>query len=213
MIDLDVKVEEITVRLKSIYRAVIVNDGSDRPRMNIYSPHKLLRVRSIRTKKQWVIDVTGEQYGIPGALWDWDEYEKAHTASTKSVHPFGLYKSMAERGNTAPSLFGLWRKIGCMATEHLDAAIKTWTDHHKLSVADIITLAEERYKESKASLLKAMNDAVHSFVAANQFDAEFQAAKAYERKHPRGSEEAVLDSIRASAKEFFENPLYYAQAE
>ena len=206
MIGLDVEVEEVSVRLGDIHRAVIFESPPDPPAMNWPNCfHEILRVKSTKTKKQWVVDVTGEQYGISNALWAWDDFEKAHMAKTITRHPFGWNRALASAGTKAPDHLGLWLKIGSMATEHLNAAIKTWTDRSELSVAEIITLNEEGYKESKDSLLEAVDSAIRSFVAANRFDAEFRAAKLYEKKYPGGSDRAVSEAFRAFSEKFLDN--------
>ncbi|USP80573.1 zf-MYND domain containing protein [Curvularia clavata] len=203
---LDVEIEEISVGLGNIHRAVIFDSSPDPPEMNWPNCfHDILRVKSTKTRKQWVIDITGEQYGISGALWVWVDYEKAHMAKGVARHPFGWNRALASVGEKAPGNLGLWLKIGCMASDHVNAAIKTWISHHELSLAKLITLDEEGYKESKDSLLKTVNDAIRSFITANRFDTEFQAAKDYELTNPGKGDRAVSEAFQAFANKFLED--------
>lgn len=205
MIGLGVQIEEISVDLGNIYRMVIFDTPPDTPEMNWPNCfHEILCVKSTKTKKQWVIDITGEQYGICNALWAWDDYEKAHKAKIVARHSFGWNRGLVSAGEKAPEHLGLWLKIGCMVIEHVHAAIKTWTDRHDLSEAKIITLDEEGYKECRGSLLETVDDAIRSFVAANRFHAEYQAAKSYEQMYPGRGDRSVSVAFAAFAAKFLE---------
>ncbi|KAF5847881.1 hypothetical protein GGP41_009125 [Bipolaris sorokiniana] len=83
---------------------------------------------------------------------------------------------------------GLTHRVGVLAAGNLDQAIKDWASSDK-KLAKIIGLDD---------LLASIDAAIYSFVAANNFNAQFREAKDHDRKYPRKSEW----EIRMVAKTF-----------
>ncbi|EUC38463.1 hypothetical protein COCCADRAFT_32403 [Bipolaris zeicola 26-R-13] len=153
--------------------------------------HAILRIRSEKTKTQWIIDITGAQYGIRRALWKWRDYENMHMAVVARVYELGYFKYLLDKASKIQGMDGLSYRVGMLAAGNLDQAITKWAVGHK-KIAEIIDLDEEAYQVDKASLLESMDTAVRSFVAANNFNAQFREAKAYDRKCPGKSANEII---------------------
>ncbi|CAA9963941.1 zf-MYND domain containing protein [Pyrenophora teres f. maculata] len=182
---LDIHVEEVCLGLGRIPRKISYNSphgGSDHNWPNYF--HEALRITSSRSKKQWVIDISGAQYGITRVFWTWGAYVDAYNVNVKKIMALGFNKAMIKdlsdiSGNPSMS-YGV---VGVVA-EHMNEASKKWAIEHNISLSDLLTMEEEEFRQAKDKLLQNMSDAVRGFLKANKFDKEFQAAKAYEYKYP-----------------------------
>lgn len=195
---LDVKLEEATVDLGTISRMVTaftpVGDRHDN--WPDYF-HNVLFVSSTKPKKKWVIDMAGAQYGIYNAFWDWTDYKTYYGVKVQAAYPFGTNRDLLkERAKARGNPFMTFGVVGIVAAQ-LDVAIEKWVESRGMSLAQMIALDEDAYEEAKKSLLESMDSAVSSYVATNDFDAEFKAAKDYERMNPgrSGIECQAIDAV------------------
>jgi hypothetical protein len=143
--------------------------------------HALLRLTSRRTKKQWIIDICGGQYGIYQPLHEWMQYQARYGAHLTAVFDAGfareLFADLARIKGSPAITFGL---IG-EAAKALDKRIDTWERLHKpliqLRALDATTFAKE-----KRSLLRALSMGTRSFIAKNDFTVRVRSEKKMELK-------------------------------
>ncbi|KAI4948363.1 hypothetical protein J4E91_005785 [Alternaria rosae] len=185
---LNTKVEEVAVSLGAVSRKITFHDpfgnsDSNWPKFH----HDVVHITANKTKMQWIMDLSGVQYGIHRAFWRWKEYEHEHLAKTKDVQATGTNKARLKilakiPGN--PSLnYGL---VGLVA-DHLDEMVRKWNTDNGLSLAVLLDLSKETYKQAISKLLQATDVAVRVYINTHDFKAEFKAAQSYERRHPGAS--------------------------
>jgi len=182
---LDVKVEEISLTLGRIPRKITYHTpfgGSD-DNWPKYA-HEILRVTSSKSKKQWVIDISGAQYGITETFWDWETYANEYMVKLRATHAFGFNKIMIKNLGVIPGnpcmAYGV---IGVVAKQ-MNRTIDEWATERGISLSDLPKMGEEDFRQAKNEFLQTVSDAVREFINVNSFDKEFQAAKAYEKKFP-----------------------------
>ncbi|EUC48932.1 hypothetical protein COCMIDRAFT_2197 [Bipolaris oryzae ATCC 44560] len=189
-----IEIQELQVFLRSVSQKVTIFSEVNTGHGTANWPnnlHEILRIKSKKTNTQWVIDITGAQYGIRKALWDWRDYERIYMVDVWKECPFGDNKSFIDRLSKVPGVDGLGHKISILAAGNLNQAIKKWEANHK-SLAKMLILDEEAYQVDKASLLESMDAAVRSFVTANNFNAQFREAKTHDRKYPDKSRHEII---------------------
>jgi hypothetical protein len=204
---LDVKIEEIRVVLKPHVHKVItriVNDG-DRHGYPGYQPehkHEIFHVISTKTKKVWVIDISGAQFGIHRAMWTWKEYQSRFTQEVDQVFPFGTHKAALKKASEIHGNPTMTCGVAGKIAECLASAVNDdWHAASEFTLSQMVALDEEHFNKAKLELLKFMDDVVRIFVDTNNFQAEYKAAVAYELNHPGLSKrrtEGVLNAFFAS---------------
>ncbi|CAN9360333.1 unnamed protein product [Alternaria alternata] len=100
---LHVKIEEVSVDLKPPPHKVILHytngeGDSNYPRYH----HEIIRVTSTKTKKAWVMDISGAQYGIYRALWSWQKYLSRFMKQAHQVYPFDTNKAFLKKIGELP---------------------------------------------------------------------------------------------------------------
>ena len=178
---LKIDIEELTLDLKKVPRFinVILPNGAQKSNYPEFK-HKVLLIRSRRaSRKEWVIDVCGAQYGIYQNFSEWLQYKGAFVARISDRSCRGTAKQMLEsmaqnRGVTALT-YGL---VG-RAAQALDAATTTWEAANG-PVSRIRSLLGQAYDNEKASLFQSLNSAVRNFVATNDFTELVRSEKQFD---------------------------------
>jgi hypothetical protein len=184
-IGLNIEVEEVSVSLGTIPRKITIRNpfGGGDDNWPEYK-HDVIRITSIKTKKKWVIDISGAQYSIYQAFRSWEEYENKYLASTKEVHAVGtnkaLLKHVAKISGNPYLCYGL---VGIVA-DHLDEAVNNWRMDNGISLTSLLDLDDKDYEEASSKLLRTLDDSVRTYVETHDYNEKFKAAKAYERKYP-----------------------------
>ncbi|KAI4654970.1 uncharacterized protein J4E78_007149 [Alternaria triticimaculans] len=197
---LNIKIEEVGVTLGRVPRKITIHHYPQGSSMDNWPGfyHEVIRVTSSKTRKEWVIDICGAQYGICQAFWSWDEYAKRYGAEVRKVHPVGTSKARIEEvANIAgqPSLsYGLVGKVA----EHFNEVVHRWRVDGGMSLAGLLDLDNEKYKQASWELLRIMDVAVGTHMETHGYEAEFLAAQYYERRYPGKSA-----SIACAANEAF----------
>lgn len=139
--------------------------------------HTVLLLTSRKSRAQWVMDFAGGQYGIEQAMHTWAHYKAAFVDKIVGIYHVGAHKNIIdELGKMAgpPSLsYGL---VGRAAAE-LDKALSKWESEHS-PLPTMRGLADVEFARQKTSLLRVLSEAVRSFIATNDFEAEVRSAKA-----------------------------------
>ena len=156
----------------------------------------------MRTKKVWVIDISGAQFDIHRAMWTWKEYQSRFTQEVDQVFPFGTHKAALKKASELQGNPTLTCGVAGKIAERLASAVNNdWHAASDFTLSQMVALDEEHFNKAKLDLLKFMDDAVRIFVSTNSFQAEYKAAIAYERNHPALSKrrtEEVLNAFFAS---------------
>ncbi|CAN9347424.1 unnamed protein product [Alternaria sp. RS040] len=196
---LDVKVEEVDIFLTPRPHTVKVRQIND-DETKLYPgyfpnyQHGVLRVTSTKTRKVWAVDISGAQYGIYQALWTWEECQYCFMENVHRVFPFGFLKSALRRMGAIqgePTL--VFRVAGKVADCLASKVNKDWQTVSGVTLSQMVALDEENFAKRKLELLRFMDDVVRTFVHANDFQAEYKAAMAYERNNPGVSEQRVAE--------------------
>ncbi|KAI4687394.1 hypothetical protein J4E81_008244 [Alternaria sp. BMP 2799] len=195
---MDVKFDEVSLILGRVLRRIMFPIPSGRHVDNWPSHlHDVLRITATKSKKQWIIDLSGAQYGICRTLWTWEEYKAAYAANISKVQAFGVSKARFELGAKLPGLTFLGLAVGAMAADHMNEAVNKWKVKRALSLPDLIRMRPEEHKQAILDLLGAIDKEVYRFTKNNDFKEEFAAATLYETMNPGKSEE-LLDEINAA---------------
>ena len=129
--------------------------------------HAVLLIRSRRaTRKEWVIDLCGAQYG------SYQVFSKRLQSDNNLIARFrpGTFKQMLESRAQKRGMPALTYGLVGRAAQALDAAIITWEAQHG-PVSRMRSLTGAAYDQEKASLLQSLSNAVRTFVATNDFSA------------------------------------------
>ena len=197
-IGMDVKFDEISIVLGRVLRRVSVPIPSGGYLDNWPSHlHDVLRITATKSKKQWIIDLSGAQYGICRTLWTWEEYKFAYAANISKVQAFGASKARFKLGAKLPGRTFLSLAVGAMAADHMNEAVNEWKVKRALSLPDLTRMKPEEYKQAALDLLGAIDKEFYGFIKNNDFKEEFAAATLYETMNPGKSEE-LLDEINAA---------------
>ncbi|CAN9376582.1 unnamed protein product [Alternaria alternata] len=171
---LHVKIEEVSVDLKPPPHKVILHytngeGDSNYPRYH----HEIIRVTSTKTKKAWVMDISGAQYGIYRALWSWQKYLSRFMKQAHQVYPFDTNKVFLKKIGELPG------------SPSMISGVQTTFD---FSLSQLVATDEENFAKGKLDLLRFIDDVVRTFVHNNEFRTEYRATVAYEWKHPGSSQ-------------------------
>lgn len=133
--------------------------------------HGVLSVRSRRPgNRQWIIDICGAQYGIYQPLHDGAQYFSQYVQTIRQRHAFGhtqtMFANLAQTRGAVALLYGL----GGRAAQALNTAMNTW-ESQNWPISQLRSLDGAAYEQQKASLLSALDNAVRTFVATNDFTA------------------------------------------
>ncbi|RMZ67173.1 Zinc finger MYND-type [Pyrenophora seminiperda CCB06] len=185
---LDVDIKEVRINHGRVPRRITYNNpygGHDANWPN-YS-HEILRITSPKSKTQWVIDISGAQYGITKAFWTWAAYANEYMVDVKAASNFGYNKNMFKKLKGIPGNPSMAYGVVGIVAEHMNQAYKKWATDRNMSLSDIPAMDEDDFLQAKKEVLRTVNDAVRAFLAKNSFEKEFTAAQAYERKFPGNS--------------------------
>lgn len=182
---MDVEVEEVRLTLGWIPRKITYyspNGGSD-DNWPKYS-HEVFRVTSLKSKKQWVIDISGAQYGITKAFWEWEQYAKEYTVKVQAANAFGSNMALIRNLRGIPGNPSMCYGVIGVVADHMNQMIKNWVKDRRITLRSLLAMSDDDFRQARDELLQFVNDAVREFLRANSFDKEFQAAKEYERQFP-----------------------------
>ena len=165
MLGIRLEIEEVRLNLGSIPRKMVIyypcgERDQNWPRYF----HEVIRITSITTKKQWIIDITGAQYGINRALWTWQEYQYLFKAEVKAIYPFGTNKAAlkaASRIAGSPSMS--YGAINVIA-DHLATKLDERLTRTGKRLSQLVHLSQREFASDMRELLEFMSDTVHTFV-------------------------------------------------
>ena len=200
--ELDVKVEEISLNLGRIPRKTTYHTpfgGSD-DNWPKYS-HEVLRVNSSKSKKQWVIDISGAQYGLTETFWVWETYANEYMVKLKAINAFGFNETMIKDLGGIPGNPSMAYGVIRVVAKQMNHSIKEWATERGISLSDLPKMGEEDFRRAKNEFLQTVSDAVREFINVNSFDKEFQAAKVYEKMFP-GKSAAQCHKVSAKHSGF-----------
>lgn len=149
--------------------------------------HRVLRICSRRAgRKEWVIDLSGAQYGILSPFHEWAEYRAQYVQREDGLFPFGFTKSLLDRlarlrGNPALT-YGL---VG-RAAQVFNGAADVW-ETQNIALSQLRTLNGAAFDHQKTSLLSALDGAVRNFISSNSFVAVVRRERQYDAEHPHES--------------------------
>ncbi|CAN9433516.1 unnamed protein product [Alternaria alternata] len=187
---LDVKIEEVSVDLKLPPHKVILHYDNGQGDCNYPRyHHEIIRVTSTKTKKAWVIEISGAQYGIHQALWSWQEYQSRFMEQVHRVFPFGTSKALLKKIGELPGSPSMTSGVVGKVADHLANKVNNdWQATSNFSLSQLVATDEGNFTQGKLDLLRFMNNVVRTFVHANEFRDEYKDMIAYELKLPGQSQ-------------------------
>ena len=177
--DLNVDIEEIGVKFKAVPRKTIaIHHQTGEPHSNWPDyQHTMLRLTSRKSRKQWVMDLAGGQYGITEPLHAWTKYKENYVEKVVSVYEVGANKRIIAEVAKISGIPTLSYGLAGRAAEQVDEAIDTWeTEHQPLST--LKALSDTDFRQQKTLLLHSIDEVVRTFIASNDFSAVVRKAKA-----------------------------------
>lgn len=85
--------------------------------------HVMLRVKSCKSDKQWVLDVAGGQYGILEVLHEWSKYEHDYVNKVVGVYQLGTHKRIMAEASKGAGMATLSRALIGKAAVMLNKAL------------------------------------------------------------------------------------------
>ncbi|KAF3010648.1 hypothetical protein E8E13_004616 [Curvularia kusanoi] len=193
---LDIDIEEIGVRFKTVPGKVIAINtvkGTSLANWPGYS-HTIMRVKSRKSGKQWVLDITGAQYGFTKVVHEWSAYEETFVDKVVAVYRFGAHQHIFAEMAGVPGLSTLnYRLMGKAATV-LDEAVVSWETQNQ-PISTLRNLNSIDFVSKKASFLDHIDEAVRRFVSTNDFTAIISKAKADDSSLMQQIAKANLDQL------------------
>lgn len=175
---LNIDTEELSLTRKDVCRIINVISPNCAPMSNHPTyKHAVLMIRSRRaSKKEWVIDLCGAQYGLYQSLSEWQQYADDFVQNLSSRSRPGAAKQMLESKAQDRGVPALTYGLAGRATQALDAATTTWVSQQG-PLSRLRSLPGAAYQQQKASLLQSLSTAVRTFVATNDFAALVRGEK------------------------------------
>jgi hypothetical protein len=150
-------------------KTIAIHFGSGEPQSNWPSyQHTMLRVKSRKTGKYWILDIAGGQYGIVEVVHDWSKYRKDFVDKIVGVFEVGAQKRILSQVAKVPGMPTILHELVGQAAAALDKALVAWETQNQ-PIASIEALSDTAYTAQKASLLDALDKAVRIFISTNDF--------------------------------------------
>jgi hypothetical protein len=187
---LPILIEEVKVGLRQVpLKTTIVypHNGLRVPNWPNFS-HNLLRIKHIKSKSQWAIDVTGGQFGIFEPFWKWEDYVTrfVETARPMLIYPLGTNKEVLEelgKLEGTPSMkFGVIQDFAKVMNESSSSFEKS----QNTELAALLQISEDDYVQQKKILLQGIVGAISKYKKSmeKKHIEMYKAAEAYEDKNP-----------------------------
>ncbi|KAF2134014.1 hypothetical protein P153DRAFT_392636 [Dothidotthia symphoricarpi CBS 119687] len=189
----DVTVEELQVQLRTVPRKAIfvAPDGSRQSNWPEFS-HMVLRLKSVKSGKQWVVDLSGGQYGICQPFWDWEIYVANYVGKITAIYSSGTQRELITELAKIDGNPVLTYRLVQDAADQLNKAVDIWEERH-MKLSRLLFLGDAAYRQQEMSLLDIMKAAVRSFINSTDFAKPVQAARAYEQANPGFSQRKCCD--------------------
>ncbi|KAJ4339121.1 hypothetical protein N0V95_007873 [Ascochyta clinopodiicola] len=188
---LKVDAEEIQVTLTDVPRETVTVFYNGQHFSTLKdTQHTLLRLTARQSRKQWVFDVCGGQYGIVQPLHTWAQYETDYVKKIDGIHAFGTTRKVFDELAVIRGYPILTYRLVDNAASVLHRAVETWATQNMV-LDKLLPLESSKFEPLKTDLLAALALAVRSFMDTSDFTAVIRGAKAYERKYPGVSRNVV----------------------
>ncbi|KAJ4380091.1 hypothetical protein N0V86_004400 [Didymella sp. IMI 355093] len=185
---LSVKLLQISLNLRAVPLTVHTISTDRKQKLSNWPAvkHTVLAIQSLQTDKEWIIDITGAQYGISSPPHRWDEYEASHVKHVIQTFAHGynemLIGELAKIKGNPMMQCSLLIKVSNV----MEQAVVAWESQHG-QVHSLVVLPEADFVVQKQSLLVTMDTAARNFIAATDFSADTRTAEKYEQGHPMAS--------------------------
>ncbi|ORX95499.1 hypothetical protein BCR34DRAFT_462614, partial [Clohesyomyces aquaticus] len=176
-------VEEVEVALRDPRPMQIIYSGRPLTQYNTSYTHFVLRLKSA-SGATWAIDITGGQYGIHRAFWDWADYEEKNIELIKTVLDFGKNKQFIEASSKLQGEGGMLYAIGLQAMVHAEKAVKKWEQGSRKELSMILAEPEPEFNRLKEEVVKIVRQAVKKFVSGADYTKPMEEARRHDAKNP-----------------------------
>lgn len=145
--------------------------------------HDTLLLTSNKTGREWVIDISGGQFGICEPFWKFNDYQDRFAATIVSKRSLGWNKLFTLETVKTKGLQAMILGLYWDASVVLIEEAKRWETEH-VRLAQLPTLSEEQFAETKGSLLQAVNLRVKGFVRAVDATQRVLSGLEYDSMYP-----------------------------
>ncbi|KAF2177628.1 hypothetical protein K469DRAFT_507433, partial [Zopfia rhizophila CBS 207.26] len=180
---LDIKIEELDVKLKNIPKKTMVKYGNGHIDENNYA-HSILRITSVKSGNMMVVDVTGPQYGMSQSFWKWHQYKEKHVEHVVIVCPFGNHYNYLKACAAIEGNPGLLYTIGWCAAKQVNEAVKKWSKASNLTLARLLRLDDKTFDNEQTNLVRNVAHTVGQYVRKSNFKGLTTKAALYEIRNP-----------------------------
>ena len=118
--------------------------------------------------EEYVVDITGAQYGHYEPVVSWKEYLATRAASVSRIDAFGT-ACQTTKGRCAKKAWeGKITRLHWSATIAMDQAVEKWVQDNDLTLAAMLKLPEAQYLSKRADMLTMIKTALQKFKAENK---------------------------------------------
>jgi hypothetical protein len=200
LLGLDIKIEEIEIRLKTpVPRSTTMVYADGRSYNNgINTLHSIMRITSTTSGKSWAVDVTGKQLGIDESCMAWTEYRTKYIKGIKSTYKLGKLQLFFKAAQNIPGYHTLNTSINFDAADCVVHTIRKLTSDAGLNFPKMLHLAQRSYEQKKTWLLDVVKETVHQFSDKADYNKLASDAELWEKNNPRFRmelEQILIDKV------------------
>ncbi|PVH95472.1 hypothetical protein DM02DRAFT_690044 [Periconia macrospinosa] len=148
--------------------------------------HNLLHLHSVHSKRKWVVDLTGDQYGIPQAVWTWSDYKSRYVAKIDCVGPLGSSEEILQKSSKINGYPSVSCGAALEAASRFQEGIKSWEKVNDLTLCELVKLPGQKFKDKRRELLNTMGIFMAQYVENVEaaYAAKYRDVSMYETENP-----------------------------
>lgn len=157
------QINEAELDMHSPNQIVEILEANRHTKRNWPMTHSLIRATSrFPGGKIWVLDPTGDQFGITQSAWELKNYEMSHNAKLYEMSPLG---TEAELGNLIARSQGPQIMATLLeATAFFNKGIENWENKHAVKLSDLMVLTDDGFDGKRFDLLETMCKETTSYI-------------------------------------------------
>ena len=184
--DSNLSLHDLMIRVKpSPSTTILASQVSDPLFMSTWRfMHTVLLVRSRRLAREWVIDITGSQFGIAQSAFSKEDYQKLYIDNIDVDEPFGRQNLIVKRTAQTDTQSGVRDLATLHAMESFMEGVKIWERQEGISLSKLLCVSDDEFHAPKTKLLQHTGKSVDMFLQTSNFLPLMLQALELERKEP-----------------------------
>ncbi|CAN9397995.1 unnamed protein product [Alternaria sp. RS040] len=181
---LDVHIEEVNVRLKTLTECTIVAvEPGEELDLGYYQTHWCMRITVPSTGRQTALDITGAQYGISHGDMPWESQLEFFVEKIQAVKPLGTLEKFAEEMATFKGTEGLEYQVAAGAIKAWHQTVDSAMQRKGLTWADVLQKPEADYERHTRKIISVGTKAMQKYAAVTKLTKRRNKAERYEERH------------------------------